>query len=134
MKGERALEEREPARKGIPGLRAWLPRHGAVLAPLLRVPPPRWQAAPKDWILSAVPAYLADVVTGGRVAKTSRKETAYHGGYRIKVTTAIKDAMEAKDWAPELQGTCRPPTRCRATPGYTASSLGTRLNPKVVPD
>ena len=44
IKGERALKERAPARKGIPGLRAWLARHGAVLTPLLRVPAPRWQA------------------------------------------------------------------------------------------
>ena len=47
VKGERTLKERAPARKGIPGLRAWLARH-AVLAPLLGVPPPRWQTAPKD--------------------------------------------------------------------------------------
>ena len=42
IKGERTLKERAPARKGMPGLRAWLARHSAVLAPLLRVPPPRW--------------------------------------------------------------------------------------------
>ena len=48
IKGERTLKERAPARKGIPSLRAWLARHGAILAPLLRVPPLRWQTAPKD--------------------------------------------------------------------------------------
>ena len=41
VKGERTLKERAPARKGIPGLQAWLARHGAVLAPLWQVPPPR---------------------------------------------------------------------------------------------
>ena len=107
--GERALKVRAPARKGIPGLGAWLALHGAVLAPLLRVPPPRWQAAPKDWIPGAVPAYLAEVVIGGRVAKTTRMETVYHRGYPIKVTTAMKDTMEAKDWAPELRVCCQPP-------------------------
>ena len=48
FKQERALKERAPTCKGIPGLRAWLTRHVANLVPLLREPPPRWQAAPKD--------------------------------------------------------------------------------------
>ena len=109
IKGERALKERAPARKGIPGLKAWLARHSAVLAPLLRVPPPRWQAMPKDWIPSVVPAYPAKAVIGGRVANTTRVETVYHRGYAIKVTTAMKDTMEAKDWAPELRVCCQPP-------------------------
>ena len=109
IKGERALKERAPARKGIPGLRAWLARHSAVLAPLLRVPPPRWQAAPKDWIPSAVPAYPAEVVIGGRVAKTTRMETVYHRECAIKVTTAMKDSMAAKEWTPELRVCCQPP-------------------------
>ena len=52
---ERALKGRAPTRKGIPGLRAWLTRHAAVLVPLLRERPPRWQTAPKDWIPDAVP-------------------------------------------------------------------------------
>ena len=47
--GERALKEKAPTRKGIPGLRAWLACHNAVLVPLLRAPMPRWRAAPKDW-------------------------------------------------------------------------------------
>ena len=109
IKGERILKERAPACKGIPGLRAWLARHSAVLAPLLRVPPPRWQTAPKDWIPGAVPAYPAEVVIRGRVPKTTRMETVYHGGYPIKVATAMKDAMEAKDWVPELRVCCQPP-------------------------
>ena len=96
IKGERTLKERTPARKGIPRLRAWLARHGTVRAPLLRMPPPRWQTAPKDWIPGAVPAYRAEVVIGGLVAKTTWIETVYHGGYPIKVTTAMKD-VEAKD-------------------------------------
>ena len=97
IKGERTLKERAPARKGIPGLRVWLPRHGAILAPLLWVHRPRWQTAPKDWIPGAVPACPAEVVIGGRVAKTTRMETVYHGGYPIKVMTTMKAAMEAKD-------------------------------------
>ena len=63
---ERALKRRAPARKGIPGLRAWLARHAAVLVPLLREPTPRWQAAPKDWVPGAVPTYQAEVIVGGR--------------------------------------------------------------------
>ena len=35
---ERALKRRAPARKGIPGLRAWLACHAAVLVPLLGNP------------------------------------------------------------------------------------------------
>ena len=108
IKGERALKERAPARKGIPGLRAWLARHSAALAPLLRVPPPRWQAAPKDRIPSAVPAYPAEVIIGGRVANTTRVETVYQGGYPFKVTTTMKDTMEAQDWTPELRVCCQP--------------------------
>ena len=81
IKGERTLKERVPARKGIPGLRAWLARYSAVLVLLLRVPSLRWQAAPKDWIPSAVPAYPAKAVIGGRVAKTTLVETVYHRGY-----------------------------------------------------
>ena len=95
--------ERAPTRQGIPGLRAWLARHSAVLTPLLRAPPPRWQAAPKDWIPSAVPAYPAEAVIGGRVAKTTRMETVYHRGCAVKVTAAMKDTMEAENWAPELR-------------------------------
>ena len=33
----------------------------------------------------------------------------YHGCYLIKVTTAMKDAMEAKDGALEVRVCCRPP-------------------------
>ena len=108
--GERALKERAPTRKGIPGLRVWLARHSAVLLPLLRAPTPRWQAAPKDWVPSAVPAYPAEAVIGGRVAKTTTKtETVYHRGFAVKVTTGMKDAMEAENWAPELRVCCQPP-------------------------
>ena len=45
----------------------------------------------------------------GRVAKTTRVETVYHRGYAVKVTIAMKDTMEAKDWTPELPVCCRPP-------------------------
>ena len=109
IKGERTLKEWALARKGIPGLRAWLACHGAVLAPLLQAPLPWWRTAPKDWIPGAVPAYPAEVAIGGRVAKTTRMETVYHGGYPIKVTTAMKDAMEAKDCALEQRVCCQPP-------------------------
>ena len=62
--GDRALKEQAPARKGIPGLRMWFARHNAVLVPLLRVPPPRLQAAPKDWIPDVVAEYRAQAVVG----------------------------------------------------------------------
>ena len=119
IKGEQALKERAPAYKGIPGLRAWLARHGAILAPLLRVPPLRWQAAPKDWIPSAVPVYPAEVVIGGRVAKTTRVETVYQGGYPVTVTTAMKDTMEPKTGRRSSGCAASPCTRCRAIPDYT---------------
>ena len=53
VKGERTLKERAPARKGIPGLRAWLARHGALA--------------------EGAPAVLADCAQGldpGRRART----------------------------------------------------------------
>ena len=42
--------------------------------------------------------------SGGRsrVTKTTRLETVYHRGCAVKVTTAMKNTMEAKDWTPEL--------------------------------
>ena len=100
---ERTLKERAPARKGIPGLQAWLARHAAVLVPLLQEPPPRWQAAPKDWIPAAVPAYRADVVVGGRAAKTTRQATVYHRGEPLRVTAAMQATMEEEQWIPELR-------------------------------
>ena len=105
---ERTLKERGPARKGIPGLRAWLARHAAVVVPLLQGPPPRWQAAPKDWVPAAVPAYQADVVVGSRAAKTTRQATVYHRGEPLRVTTAMQDTMEEEQWIPELR-VCRQP-------------------------
>ena len=72
--GERAVKERAPTHKGIPGLKAWLARHDAVLVPLLRVPTPRWEAAPKDWIPGAVPAYSAEVVIGGGWQRPPRRK------------------------------------------------------------
>ena len=33
----------------------------------------------------------------------------YHGGYPVKVTTAMKETMEAKDRTPELRVCCLPP-------------------------
>ena len=35
-------------------------------------------------------------------------EAVYHGGYPVKVTTAMTDTMEAKDWVPELRVCCQP--------------------------
>ena len=43
------------------------------------------------------------------MAKTTRLKTVYHRGYALKVTTAMKDAMEAENGAPELR-VCCPPT------------------------
>ena len=77
--------------------------------PLLRASTPRWQAAPKDWVLSATPPYPAEAVIGGRVAKTTNTETVYHRGFAVKVTIAMKDAMEAKNWALELRVCYQPP-------------------------
>ena len=94
---ERVLRERAPARKGVPGLRAWLVCHAAVLVPTLRGPPPQWQAAPKDSIPAAVPAYQADVVIVGRTAKTTRMATVYHMRQPLRVTAAMQDTMEAED-------------------------------------
>ena len=106
---ERALKGRAPARKGIAGLRTWLTRHAAVLAPLLRGPPPRRQPAPKDWIPDAVPTYQADVVIGGRAAKTTRMVTIYHRGQPLRVTAAMHDTMEAASWVPEHRVCQQPP-------------------------
>ena len=69
----------------------------------MRAPTPRWQAALKDWIWGAVPAYLAEVVIGGRVAKTTEEETVYHRGCAVKVSTAMKDTIEAEHQAPQLR-------------------------------
>ena len=106
---ERTLKGRAPARKGIPGLRAWLACHAAVLVPLLREPTPRWQAAPKDWIPNAVPTYQADVVIGGWAAKTTRMVTIYHRGQPLRVTAAMQDTMETAGWVPELRVCQQPP-------------------------
>ena len=120
---ERALKRRAPARKGIPGLRAWLARHAAVLVPLLREPTPRWQAAPKDWIPRAVPTYQAEVIVGGRAAKTTRMETIYHRGQPLRMTAALQDTMETAGWAPE-------PRVCQQPPGTLPSD--TRLHRLLV--
>ena len=44
----------------------------------------------------------------------------YHQGYAVKVTTAMKDAMEAENWALELRVCCQPPD---------AAPSDTRLHP-----
>ena len=120
---ERALKRRAPARKGIPGLRAWLTRHAAVRVPLLREPTPRWQAAPKDWIPRAVPTYQAEVIVGGRAAKTTRMETIYHRGQPLRMTAALQDTMETAGWASE-------PRVCQQPPGTLPSD--TRLHRLLV--
>ena len=108
MQQEHTLKERTPACKGIPGLRAWLAHHAAVLVPLLQEPPPRWQAVPEDWVAAAVPAHWADVVVGGRAAKTTCQATVYHRGEPLRVTAAMQDTMEEEQWIPELR-VCRQP-------------------------
>ena len=120
---ERALKRRVPARKGIPELRAWLARHAAVLVPLLREPTPRWQAATKDWIPRAVPTHQAEVVVGGRAAKTTRMEMIYDRGQPLWMTAALQDTMEAAGWAPE-------PRVCQQPPGTLPSN--TRLHRLLV--
>ena len=68
------------------------------------------------------------------MAKTTRMETVYHGGYPIKVTAAMRDTMEANDWAPELRVCCQPP---HAPPSDTrlhrllVALLGVQLQVKV---
>ena len=52
--------------------------------------------------------YPTEAVIGGRMAKTTRMENVYHRGYAIKVTAAMKDTMEAENWAPELRVCCQP--------------------------
>ena len=99
--GNRALKERAAARKGVPGLRTWLACNNAVL-PSLREPPPRWQAPPKDWILGAVLQHQAQAMVGGRVAKTTKEDTIYHKGLALRVSTAMKETMDADRWASEL--------------------------------
>ena len=116
VKPERTLKERAPTRKGIPGLRAWLAPHDAGLAPLLVMTPPRWHPAPKEWIPGAVPAYLSEVVIGRRVAKATRVGNVYHGGHPNKVTTAMKDTMEAADRAPEFRECWQPPDTLPSDP------------------
>ena len=46
---------------------------------------------------------------GGRLAKTTKTETVHHRRVAVKVTTTMKDAMEAKNWTPELWVCCQPP-------------------------
>ena len=101
-------KERAPTRKSIHSLRVWLGRHDSVLVPLLWAPMPRWQAVDKDQVPNAILAYPAKTVIGGRVAKTTKEETVYHTGYAVKVTTAMKDAMEPENRASELRVCCHP--------------------------
>ena len=42
------------------------------------------------------------------MAKTTRQETVHHRGYAVKVITAMNNAMEAENLAPEL-GVCYEP-------------------------
>ena len=115
--GERAVKERAPTRKGIPSLRAWLACHNAILVPPLQAPTPQWQAAPKDWLPSAVPAYPAEAVIGGRVAKTTKTETVYtrghcchetrHGGRKLGI--GALGVLPAPGCAAERHQTTMPP-------------------------
>ena len=43
------------------------------------------------------------------MAKTTKTESVHHRGYAVKVTTPMKDTMEAGNWAPELRVCCQPP-------------------------
>ena len=42
------------------------------------------------------------------MAKTTKMETVYHRGIAVKATAAMKDAMDAENWAPELRVCCQP--------------------------
>ena len=78
----------------------WPARHSTVLVPLVWAPTPRWQAVPKDWIPEAVLAHSKKALIGGRVAKEAN---VYNRGYALKVSTAMKDTMEAKHSASKLR-------------------------------
>ena len=71
-----------------------------------------------------MPAYPAEVVIGGRVAETTRIETVYHGGYFIKVTSAMKD------WAtPAIaMPACVVPVSTAATGPWRVASTGRSWN------
>ena len=43
------------------------------------------------------------------VAKTTKEETIYQRGYAVRVSTAMKAAMEAERWAPALKVCCQTP-------------------------
>ena len=43
------------------------------------------------------------------MAKTTRVESVYHGGHPVKVTTAMKDTMQAADWVPQIRVCHQPP-------------------------
>ena len=121
--GERALKERAPTRKGIPGLRVWLARQSAVLVPLLRAPTLRWQAAPKDWFPSVVLAHPAEAVIGGRVAKTTKTETVYHRGFAVTVTTPHEGRHGGRKLGTGAPGVL-PAPRCAAERHQTAPPRG----------
>ena len=79
--------------------------------------------APKDRIPRAVPTYQAEVIVGGRAAKTTRMETIYHRGQPLRMTAALQDKMETAGWAPE-------PRVCQQPPGTLPSD--TRLHRLLV--
>ena len=41
-----------------------------------------------------MPTYQAEVIVGGRAAKTTRMETIYHRGQPLRITAALHDTME----------------------------------------
>ena len=43
------------------------------------------------------------------MAKTTKDEIVYHRGGAVKVSTAMRDTMEAEYWAPELRVCSQPP-------------------------
>ena len=49
------------------------------------------------------------LLKAGRVAKTTKEETVYHRGCAVKVSTAMKDTMEAEHLALEPHVCCEPP-------------------------
>ena len=94
IKGERALKERAPARKGIPGLKAWLARHSAVLAPLLWVPPPRWHNTAQHSASTAVLHRNSSRCTTDRRGLTPTLPPPATPSYRATVARAFSVPSE----------------------------------------
>ena len=110
VKQDCALKERAPTRKGIPGLREWLTRHGAVLVPPAKGAP----AAMAGCAQGLDPGRRAHVPGGRGHRRTSGQN--HPSGDRVPQGTTppgdrgpMQDTMEAANWVPELRVCHQPP-------------------------